>query len=205
MRMVKVFTLWIIAWAAAYAETPVLQTAKERIALLPLTQKGLTAEEAAVFTSRLAEALCEKFDVIPQEEMMNLLREAQFPNIETCTYSYCLADAGKVLGVPKVMHASLTRRGKLYELRLRLVSSENAKFVYDRRTDYSGEFDGLLTDVLPREATAAGDYALESSAEWYIVTAAIVVTVGAIYSIYRAFNKSTASEGNGESPPPVTQ
>lgn len=176
---------------------------KERIAVLPFEQKGLSNEETATLTKRLAELLQStgRFEVMPKDEMLRLFAEAEFKNLESCTYSYCLADAGKVLGVQKVMHGSISRRGKLYTLHLRLIDVRSGEIVHDRKSEYSGEFDQLVSEALPGEAKAASEYSLESNTKWYIVTAAIVVTVGAIYSIYKAFNKAGSSEGTGGGPP----
>lgn len=174
---------------------------KEKVALLPFEQKGLSNEETALLTKKFAELLQSsgKFEVMPHDEMLRLIAEADF-NLETCTYSYCLADAGKVLGVQKVMHGSITRRGKLYTLHLRLIDVRNAQIVLDRKPEHSGEFDQLVSEMLPEEARAASEYSLVPDTKWYVVAAAIVVTVGAIYSIYRAFNKTAASEATGDGP-----
>ena len=175
---------------------------KERVAVLPFQQMGLSNEETATLTKKFAEFLQStgKFEVMPHDEMLRLIAEADF-NLESCTYSYCLADVGKVLGVQKVMHGSITRRGKFYTLRLRLIDVQSAEIVFDRKPEYSGEFDRLAAEVLPGEAKAASEYSLESGTKWYVITAVIVVTVGAIYSLYKAFTKTSASEGTGEGPP----
>ena len=176
--------------------------AKEKVAVLPFQQKGLSNEEAAALTKKFAELLqsTEKFEVMPYGEMVRLIAEADL-KLESCTYSYCLADAGKVLGVQKVMHGSVTRRGKLYTLHLRLVDVRSAEIVHDSKPEYSGEFDQLVVEVLPVEAKAASEYSLESGSKWYVVAAAVVITVGAIYSLYKAFTKTGQSESTGEGSP----
>jgi hypothetical protein len=179
------------------------QPVNERIALLPVEQRGLTDEETSRLTASLVMALdtADRFAVLGYEEMLRILREAEFENLAGCTYSYCIADAGRVLGVGKVMHATITRRGKLYTLRLRLVRSDDAKVVVDRQTDFSGEFESLLSAFIPAEVGALGERALEHDRTWYVVAAAVVVTVGTIYSLYKVFNKSVAGEGTGGGPP----
>ncbi len=173
----------------------------EQIAVLPFEQKGLSPEETVALTKYCTELLqsAGRFEVMPYDEMLRLLVEADF-NLETCTYSYCLADAGKVLGVQRVMHGSVTRRGKLYTLRLRFINVRNAEILSDRKSEYSGEFERLLSDVLPAEAQAASDYSVESAAPWYVPAAAIAVTVGIIYWIYRSFNKTAESESTDGGP-----
>ena len=210
MKKVKLIMLLLICAAPSagvFAEHPPQKAYKPTIALLPYLHKGLSDEEADSVTKTFEEALraTGKFELLAREEMQRLLAEARFSNLEACTYSYCLADAGKILGVSQVMQGSITRRGQDYELRLQLVDVQDAKILLYRRTEFSGEFDRFLSEVIPKEAHAASEQTLEATARWYIVAGAILVTVGAIYSIYRAFKSSAASEGSGGGPPSTTQ
>ena len=189
-------------WAPyGWAQTVSVPGGAEQIAVLPFEQKGLSPEETAAVTLRCADVLQSsgRFALMPYDEMLRLLADAQI-NLETCTYSYCLADAGKVLGVQKVMHGSVTRRGKWYTLRLRLIEVRNAEILSDRKSEYSGEFDQLLSAVLPGETQAASEYSGPSAAPWYVPAAAIAVTAGIIYWIYRSFNKTGGSESTDGGP-----
>jgi TolB-like protein len=192
--------LWVVLLSAHASELPDPQTGtREKIALLPFEQKGLSQEETALLPKRFGELLQSTgtFEVMRQDEMLRLFAEADFKDLETCTYSYCLADAGKILGVQKVMHGSITRRGNLYSLRLRMVDVRNAEIVLDRKSEFSGNFDRMVSSLLPGEAKAAGEYESESGSQWYIVTAAVLVTVAAIYWIYKSFDKTGSSESTG--------
>jgi len=193
---------WMLLPALGWALPLSQQEAKEKIAVLPFEQKGLSDEEAATLTKKFADLLqpSARFIVMPYDEMLRLLTEADF-KIQACSYSYCLADAGKVLGVQKVLHGSVTRRGKFYTLHIRLIDVRTAEIVHDRKQEHSGELDRLVADVLPEEAKAAAEYSVESGTKWYVVATAIVLTVGTIYSLYRVFNKTGATESTGEGPP----
>lgn len=206
LKVIALLVLTTVYSGLVVADTPAQQPTREKTALL-IEQKGLSTEETAVLTKTFSDDLqaTGKFDVMSHEEMTKLFVQAQFPNIETCNYSYCLADAGKILGVSRVMHGSMQRRGKLFTLRLQLIDVHDATIVYERRSEYSGEFEGLITETLPREAQAAGKYSLEPETKWYVITAAIAVTVGAIYLIYQTLNKLGTSEGTGAGAPSTTQ
>lgn len=169
---------------------------KERLAAFLFQFQGVNEEQAAALITRFHQLLKEggKFEVVPHNEMVRLLTEAEFRNPERCDYSYCLADAGKVLGVRKVLHGSLTKRGKLYTLRLRLIDVTNTEVILDRKTDFSGEFNEFLSHTLPVEARSVSDYSLQSDTKWYTIAAAIVVTVGTIYWIYKVFDKSISGD-----------
>jgi hypothetical protein len=85
-----------------------------------------------------------------------------------------------------------------------LIDVRDGAIILERKTEYSGEFDLFLAGTLPTETQTVDDYALHSGTKWYTVAAAVVITVGAIYWIYRAFERSVSGDGTIDGPP-VTQ
>lgn len=186
---------------------PGLLGIQEKIAVLPFEIQGISVEEGLKLTQCFGEALSKskRFEVMHPDTMMNIFAEAGVKTLEGCNYSYCLADLGKVLGVQKVIHASAARRGKLYVLRIRLVNVADAQIVYDEKVEHSGEFTTLAGDVVPEQARRLAEPQLETGTKWYFIAAAILVGVGAIYMIYRTFNKNLGEESSDSGAPPTPQ
>jgi len=206
---IVLFALLSVAASAAFAWTsnPNLPDVPTKVALLPFEIHGLAPEEGQQLTRIFRETLARSkaFDIMHPDTMMSLFAQAEVTNLETCNYSYCLADLGKILGVQKVIHANVTRRGKLYTLRVRLVNSADAAIVYDERVEHSGEYSALASDVVPGEANRLAETRLETGTRWYVIAAAVIIGVGAIYWIYRSFSKDVGEEDSGGGPPSTQQ
>ncbi len=210
VRFATYSLLWVsTAFMLASAQTIVDSKGGvlDKLAVVPFEVKGLSKEEALLLTERFAAALAEskRFEIMSQEEMNVLLKDSQFKNLEGCNYSLCLSDIGKVLGVQKVVHGSIGRRGKLYTLRIRMIEVANADIIYDERSEHSGEFDALASEAIPMQARNLGETKFESGGRWYVIGAAVLVTAGVIYTIYKAFNKNPSSEEAGGGNPPTPQ
>lgn len=204
--LVLLVLLQMSAGIGQSTQTAGSRSSVEKLAVLPFEIQGLSTEEGLQLTQRFADVFAEskRFDVMPQDTMRNIFAEAG-TKLEGCNYSYCIADLGKVLGVQKVVHVNATRRGKLYVLHIRLVNAADAALLYDERVEHSGEFNVLLSDVIAEQARKLSGARLETGTRWYIIAAAIVVVVGAIYWIYKTFDQNTAVEGSGNPPPPTQQ
>lgn len=179
---------------------------QEKLAVLPFELHGISPEEGLLLTQRFAGALAEskRFDVMPHDTMKRIFTESG-TKLEGCNYSYCIADLGKVLGVQKVVHVDASRRGRLYVLHIRLVDAQSAALLYDERVDYSGEFKDVLSDVLAEQARKLAGARLDEGTKWYIIAAAVLAGVGAIYWIYKSFNSQNAQESSGSQSPPIQQ
>lgn len=181
--------------------------ATEKLAIVPFEVKGLSKEECVLLTERFATALAEtkRYEIMSQKEMDTIIRESDFKNLEACNYSLCLADLGKVLGVPKVLHGSIGRRGKSYTVRIRLIDVEKAEIIYDERSEHSGEFDLLASDVIPQQARDLGGKRFDSGGKWFVIAAAVLVTLGTIYTVYKVFTKNAGGDEGGGGIPPTPQ
>ncbi|MEK9137492.1 MAG: hypothetical protein AAB393_10250 [Bacteroidota bacterium] len=199
--------LAMTAIAVSESTLPGVPENQENVAVLPFEIHGLTADEGASLAQTLREALTQskRYNVMQVDTMMGIFAEAGIKNLESCNYSYCLADLGKVLGVQKVVHASLTRRGKLYSLRIRLLNVADATMTYDEKAEHSGEFEALLTEIVPAQARKLTETRFETETKWYVYAAAVLVGVGAIYWIYRSFSKDAGEEDSGTGPPSPQQ
>lgn len=192
---------------AAFQPTPQLVPSSERWALLPFRGVNITEDQQAAVTRTFEDTLrsLRRAFILPQDQIRALLADANVINLQTCDYSLCLADIGKILGVQCVVFGTVNRKGALYTVRIRVIASSDAAIVYDHSDEFSGEFSDLLATHLPKRARDIADTELSTGTKWYVVAAAVAVFTGAAYWIYRSFARETGSENSGGGSPPNTQ
>ncbi len=175
------------------------------VAVMPFEIHGLSSEESDLLRSEFLKSLrsTDRFAIMSDDSMWTILKEANMSNIEQCTYSPCIADVGKILGVERVFHVAVSRRGKLYTARVRVVGSENADILLDATKQHSGEFEPLLTTVLPDLArdTQEARPASWRKYKWYIVGGAVLVLGTAMYLIGRSITRSSGSDAPNQPNP----
>lgn len=178
-----------------------------KLAVLPLGGTGITQEEVSRFTRRFESVLAPqtRYTILRSDEAQRSLEEARFP-IADATSSHTLAEAAKILGAERVLQASISRRGKLFNLLIRIVDASSAEVVYNKSWEQVGEFDELLSrtnemaDDIARE-----ERGLTTGLKWYTIGAVAVVIVAAFYIIIRnvvSNDKADALDPGGGSPPP---
>lgn len=175
------------------------------VALMPLEIRGITVEEAELLRIEFLKSLRStgRFEIMSDDTMAAILKEADFKNLGECSYSHCIADVGKVLGVEKMFQVAITRRGRLYTIRVRAINSSNAEVLHDATREHSGEFDPLLTSVLPEMAQEVQQARLESweKYKWYVVGGAVLVLATTIYFINKSLSKRANSDFPGQGNP----
>jgi TolB-like protein len=132
---------------------------REKLVVLPFELHGLSSEEGLQLTSRFAKVLGEsnRFEVVLADSLKGM---------EGTSDRRSLAEAGKVLGVQKVVHLNVVLREKLYVLQVRLVNVSDAALLYAERVDYSGEFGSFLSDVIPEQARNLSKAHLDAKTPW---------------------------------------
>ena len=193
--------------SAAFATAGIQNNPAEKIAVLPFREKDVSREQAELAREKFVEILqsLSLYEVLKRKEMDSVLTDANVADLQTCDYSLCLADIGKVLGVKKILFASISRRGRLYALKVRVINVENADIVYDDQRDYSGEITDFLSTTIPDAARQFGERKLQSGTPWYVVTAAAVLFVGVVYMLYKSFDQNSTVEGSTGTGPPIPQ
>lgn len=168
------------------------------VAVMPFETHGLSEDESGLLRTEFLKELRSsgRFSVMSDDSMWSILKEANMTNLEQCTYSHCIAEVGKVLGVERVYHFSATRRGKLYTMRARVISSSTSDILLDRAKEHSGEFEPLLTSAIPdmvREMQEAKPSQWQKY-KWYVVGGVVLALGTAIYFINRSLIRSSASD-----------
>jgi hypothetical protein len=160
-------TLLIVATLACCSGFTVSQTAsstvdgnhKDKLAVLPFSLHGLSVEEGSLLTHRFAEVAAEtgRFEIVLSDSAKG---------IEGTSELRFLANAGKLLGVQKVVHIDVVRREKLNVLRIRLVNVGDGALLYAERVDYSGDRDSLLSKIIPEQARKLSSAHLDAKTPW---------------------------------------
>lgn len=215
MRTDVVRSISAILAAAFFIHHPLVETASAShspqlpvVAVMPFEIHGLSEDESGLLRSEFLKSLrsATRFEIMSDDTMWSILKEANMTNLDQCTYSHCIADIGKVLGVQRVFHISVTKRGKLYTVRARVISSSSSDILFDTNREHSGEFEPLLSSVLPEMAQEMQEAKTASwrQYKWYVVAGAVVVLGTAMYFISKSISRSAGGEvPNQPNPDPI--
>ena len=132
----------------------ILSADKVTIAVLDLEATGVSASEAASLTNRVRHNLFQtgKFKLIERAEMDEILSEQGF-QLTGCTSSECIVEAGKLLGVQRMVGGSIDRVGDMHTIYLRMIDVATGEILASATSDCS---EGIEQVVLKstREAVA---------------------------------------------------
>lgn len=181
-----------------------------KLAVLPWRGTGVTQEELSRFTKQFENDLTQQTNsaILRSDESRRNLEQADF-RIADATSSNTLAEAAKILGTERVLQGTISRRGKLFNLLIRIIDASSAEAVYNKSWEYVGEFD----DLLPKTNEMADEIAKEqqgitSGWRWYTIGAVAVLIGAAFYVIVKNVltkdNTDAIDSGGGTGPPGPT-
>jgi len=138
---------------------------KLSIAVLSLQGKGVSASEASILTDELRSVLVqtEKYNVLERDNMESILKEQGF-QLSGCTSAACAIEAGKLLGVQKMVAGSVGKIGTLYNINILTIDVETGKIDKAVTKRHQGSIEQLL-DVVKQIGYELGDIAKEEIAE----------------------------------------
>jgi len=127
------------------------------IAILSLQGNGISAAEADVLTDELRTVLVQtgRFNVLERNNMESILQEQGF-QMSGCTSSECAVEAGKLLGVQKMIAGSVGKLGALYNISVRIFDVETGRIEKTESKRHSGSVEQLL-DVMKEICYALSD------------------------------------------------
>jgi len=128
--------------------TSVLSEVQTSIAILSLRGNGISASEARILTDELRTVLVQtgKYNVLERNNMESILEEQGF-QMSGCTSADCAVEAGKLLGVNKMLAGSIGKLGTLYNISIRTFNVETGKIDKTVSRRHSGSIEQLL-DVM---------------------------------------------------------
>ncbi len=123
---------------------------KPSIAVLPLEENGISPSEAMVLTDELRSVLVqsENYIVVERSNMESILQEQGF-QLSGCTSTECAVEAGKLLGVEKMVTGSIGKIGELFNINVRLFDVETGQIKNTVSQKHEGSVEDLL-DVINR-------------------------------------------------------
>ena len=115
---------------------PIQAQDKTTIAILDLEGKGVSQTDANSITDRIRHELFQtgEFRVLEREVMEDILSEQGF-QLAGCTSSECAVEAGRILGVEKMVAGSVNLVGNLYSIYLRMIAVETGEMVATASAD----------------------------------------------------------------------
>jgi curli biogenesis system outer membrane secretion channel CsgG len=108
------------------------------LAVLKLEANGITDAEAQGFANRLRTEFfnTNKFTVMEQERMVNILDEQGFKKSKSCTDASCLVEVGQLTGVKYMVGGNIAKIGNSYAISARLIDVGTGKTV-STATEYT--------------------------------------------------------------------
>jgi hypothetical protein len=209
MRMQKFIYLFFLFLLLDLSSPDLLANLQDtrKLVVLPLRGTGITSEELLRFTRRFESVLAPqtRYTILRSDEVQRSLEEARFP-IADATSSHTLAEAAKILGAGRALQGSISRRGKLFNVLIRIVDASSAEVVYNKSWEYVGEFEELLskTDEMADDI-AKEEQGLSTGWKWYTIGAVAVVIGAAFYIIIKnvvSKDKADALDPGGGATPP---
>jgi hypothetical protein len=135
---------------------------KMSMAVLPLSSNGISPSEALVLTDELLSVLVQSntYIVVERSNMESILKEQGF-QLSGCTTSECAVEAGKLLGVQKMIAGRVGKLGEIYNINLRLFDVETGKIEQNISQKHEGPKEELL-DIIGQMGKRLSDYGPQS-------------------------------------------
>ncbi len=156
----------ILVFLLSISTTSTLLTAQDNIsiAVLPLQGNGISPSETMVLTDELRSVMVQKgkYTVVERSNMESILKEQGF-QLSGCTSAECAVEAGKLLGVNKMVTGSVGKLGELYSINIRLFDVGTGRIEKTVSQKHEGSVEELL-DVINKlgyEISASGTLDLQ--------------------------------------------
>lgn len=123
-------------------------------ALLPLSGKQVTQDEADILTDALINELSKTgaFQMMERSQMDQVLKEQGFQQTGACDAGQCAVEMGRLLGIQTMMTGSIGKLGNTYVLSTRMVDVKTGTIVKSASRNLKGSISDCLEDLLPEVA-----------------------------------------------------
>ena len=161
LRYCRLYSLLIILLACL----SVTAQDKITIAVLSLRGNGISSSEAIVLTDELRSVLVQtgRYNVLERSNMESILSEQGF-QMSGCTSTECAVEAGKLLGVHKMIAGSVGKLGTLYNLSIRIFDVETGRIEKTESKRHEGSIEQLL-DLIKQIGYELSETSIEESAD----------------------------------------
>ena len=147
-------------WVAGAVQAQQPASARELIAVLNLDAVGASEIEASAVSDRLREELLRvgKFSLVERQRLDAVLQEQSLQQV-SCAGQQCAVEAGRLLGVKKIVTGRATKLGEnSWQVSAQLVDVQTAETLRAESVIHEGRFVDLLQQGVPSlAAKLAGD------------------------------------------------
>lgn len=122
---------------------------KINIAVMNLETPDLSSSVQQALSDRLRSELFNtgRFSVMERNQMQEILREQGFQQAG-CTSDECVVEAGRLLGVDRMIAGSLGKVGTIYTVSLRMIDIETGRIMLTKTEDCNCPIEEVLTSSL---------------------------------------------------------
>lgn len=120
------------------------------VAILELEIAGFDTTAKTGLTNRLRSELIQtgQFDVMERNRMEEILFEQGFQQTGACRDDVCLVQAGRLLGVSKMIAGSVAKVGSLFEIGIRMIDVSTSRILLEVTDAVPGPIENVLTKSL---------------------------------------------------------
>ncbi len=179
---------------------------KIKIALIDLEPQGVTQDEARAITDRVHNELIQtgKFTVLERSMVEKVLEERGF-QLAVGSPNNNIAEAGKILGVERMVVGSVSKLGQLYSISLRMIDVSSGEIVASSTADVMSSPIEQLALESSKEAVQKliGTYDEASAPKkngkktWLYVSGGAVVVGAAAFFAFQGGDEGNGQDNNG--------
>jgi TolB-like protein len=121
-----------------------------QVAVINFDVSGIDASVSTTLTDRFRSELMNtgRYIVMERSRMDEILKEQGFQQTGACSNDACIVQAGRVLGVARMIAGSVGRVGKLYTVSARIVDIETGRILINRTEDCDCPIEKILTQSM---------------------------------------------------------
>jgi TolB-like protein len=176
---IALVSVFLIASLASAQVTVTTESAKPRLAIIPLEANDISETDASIATQYLTTEIIRqgRFWVLEREYMAQIMEEQAM--VLTCTDVECAIEIGRVLAAERVIVGSVTSSGGNYVLTIRMIDVEEGSVIAsttERTAASSTALSSLAKDIGAR--TYLNTIEEPSNTDWLWWTLGGVAAVG---------------------------
>jgi hypothetical protein len=170
---------------------------KTTLAILDLEALNVAKSEAEAITDRVHHELfkTKRYTLLERGQVSEILKEQGFQQ-SGCTTSECYVQAGRMLGVQKMVGGSISKVGNLYTINLKIMDVETGAIEASAAADLEGNIEQVMVDLCNKAVSQLifGEKPPKKHTYLYVGGAALVVGAGvAVYLIAQPPEKETGT------------
>jgi len=148
-RKYKIYFVILVLFLLVSNLLQAKQSGKINIAVMDLEVQDVIASAKTALSDRLRSELFNsgRFAVMERNQMNEILKEQGFQQ-SGCTSDECIVEAGRLLGVDRMIGGSIGKVGTIYTVSLRMIDIETGRIMLTKTEDCNCPIEQVLTTSL---------------------------------------------------------